>query len=119
MGRVTVVYIRVATCYGLNGPGIDPGSYETFRTCPDWCWDPPRTNDSDIEQLSDIAAGRNQKDALKPATLFEFWSQFRSGYPEIAKYALQQPLRCVQHTAVGQSFRITFLLKQTRKQTQP
>jgi hypothetical protein len=29
------------TGYGLDGPGIDPGGGEIFRTCPDRPWGPP------------------------------------------------------------------------------
>jgi len=29
------------TGYGLDGPGIESGGGEIFRTCPDLLWDPP------------------------------------------------------------------------------
>jgi hypothetical protein len=33
--------VSIATGYGLEGPGIDPGGGEIFRTCPDRPWGPP------------------------------------------------------------------------------
>jgi len=32
MGRDSLV--AIATCYGLEGPGSNPGGGEIFRTCP-------------------------------------------------------------------------------------
>jgi hypothetical protein len=32
--------VGIATDYGLDGPGSNPGQGEIFRTCPDWPWDP-------------------------------------------------------------------------------
>jgi hypothetical protein len=31
----------IATDYGLDGPGSNPGGGEIFRTCPDRPWGPP------------------------------------------------------------------------------
>ena len=31
---------RIATDYGLDGPGSNPGGDEIFRTCPDRPWGP-------------------------------------------------------------------------------
>jgi len=31
----------LATGYGLDGPGLNPGGGEIFRTCPDRPWGPP------------------------------------------------------------------------------
>jgi len=31
----------LATDYGLDGPGSNPGGGEIFRTCPDRPWGPP------------------------------------------------------------------------------
>jgi hypothetical protein len=39
MGRVSSV--RIATRYGLDGPGIESQWGRGFRTCPDRPWDPP------------------------------------------------------------------------------
>jgi hypothetical protein len=33
--------VGIATCYGLDGPGIDPGGGEIFCTHPDQPWGPP------------------------------------------------------------------------------
>jgi hypothetical protein len=33
--------VSVATCYGLEGPGIESQWDEIFRTYPDWLWGPP------------------------------------------------------------------------------
>jgi hypothetical protein len=33
--------VGIATGYGLEGPGINPGGGENFRTCPDRPWGPP------------------------------------------------------------------------------
>ena len=33
--------VGIATGYGLDGPGSNPGGGEIFRTCPDRPWDPP------------------------------------------------------------------------------
>jgi hypothetical protein len=33
--------VGIATGYGLDGPGMNPGGGEIFRTCPDWPWGPP------------------------------------------------------------------------------
>ena len=33
--------VGMATGYGLDGPGIESGGGEIFRTCPDRPWDPP------------------------------------------------------------------------------
>ena len=33
--------VGIATGYGLDGPGIDPGGGEIFRTCPDRPWGLP------------------------------------------------------------------------------
>jgi len=33
--------VGIATGHGLDGPGIDPGGGEIFRTCPDRPWGPP------------------------------------------------------------------------------
>jgi hypothetical protein len=33
--------LGIATCYGLDGPGIESRWGEIFRTCPDWPWSPP------------------------------------------------------------------------------
>ena len=33
--------VGIATGYGLDGPGSNPGGGEIFRTCPDWPWGPP------------------------------------------------------------------------------
>jgi hypothetical protein len=35
--------VGIATGYGLDGPGSNPGEGEIFRTCPDRPWDPPST----------------------------------------------------------------------------
>jgi len=32
--------VGIATGYGLNGPGSNPGGVEIFRTCPDRPWGP-------------------------------------------------------------------------------
>ena len=32
--------VGIATDYGMDGPGSNPGGDETFRP-PDWPWDPP------------------------------------------------------------------------------
>ena len=34
--------VGIATDYGLDGPGSNPGGDEIFRTCPDRPWGPPR-----------------------------------------------------------------------------
>ena len=39
MGRDSSV--GIVTGYRLDGPGIDPGGGEIFRTCPDRPWGPP------------------------------------------------------------------------------
>ena len=33
--------VGIATGYGLDGPGIESGRGEIFRTCPDRPWGPP------------------------------------------------------------------------------
>jgi hypothetical protein len=33
--------VGIATGYGLDGPGSNPGRDEIFRTCPDRPWSPP------------------------------------------------------------------------------
>jgi hypothetical protein len=33
--------VGIATCYGLEGPGIESRCSEIFHTCPDWLWGPP------------------------------------------------------------------------------
>ena len=33
--------VGIATDYGLDGPGSNPGGDEIFRTCPDRPWGPP------------------------------------------------------------------------------
>jgi hypothetical protein len=33
--------VGIVTDYGLDGPGIDAGGGEIFRTCPDQPWGPP------------------------------------------------------------------------------
>jgi len=33
--------VGIATDYGLDGPGLNPGGGEIFRTCPDRPWGPP------------------------------------------------------------------------------
>ena len=33
--------VSIATDYGLDGPGSNPGGGEIFRTCPDRPWGPP------------------------------------------------------------------------------
>ena len=33
--------VGIATCYGLDGPGIESRWGEIFRTCPDGPWGPP------------------------------------------------------------------------------
>ena len=33
--------VGIATGYGLDGPGSNPGRDEIFRTCPDRSWGPP------------------------------------------------------------------------------
>jgi hypothetical protein len=33
--------VGIATGYGLEGLGSNPGGGEIFRTCPDRPWDPP------------------------------------------------------------------------------
>jgi hypothetical protein len=33
--------VGLATGYGLDGPGSNPGGSEIFRTRPDWPWGPP------------------------------------------------------------------------------
>ena len=33
--------VGIATAYRLDGPGIEPGVVEIFRTCPDRPWGPP------------------------------------------------------------------------------
>jgi hypothetical protein len=33
--------LGIATCYGLDGPGIESRWGEIFRTCLDWPWGPP------------------------------------------------------------------------------
>ena len=45
---LTCVHIRglgssvgIATGYGLDGPGSNPGGAEIFRISPDWPWGPP------------------------------------------------------------------------------
>jgi hypothetical protein len=36
-----ILPVGVATGYGLDVPGSNPGANETFRTCPDRPWGPP------------------------------------------------------------------------------
>jgi hypothetical protein len=33
--------VGIATCYGLDSPGIKPSGGEILHTHPDWPWDPP------------------------------------------------------------------------------
>jgi hypothetical protein len=33
--------VGIAICYGLDGPGSNPGGGKIFRTCPDRLWSPP------------------------------------------------------------------------------
>jgi hypothetical protein len=33
--------VGIATAYGLDGPGSNPGGGKIFRTCPDRPWGPP------------------------------------------------------------------------------
>ena len=33
--------VGIVTDYGLDGPGMNPGGDEVFRTCPDRPWGPP------------------------------------------------------------------------------
>ena len=33
--------VDIATGYGLDGPGSNPGGCEIFRTCPEQPWGPP------------------------------------------------------------------------------
>jgi hypothetical protein len=33
--------VGIATSYGLDGPGLDPGGSEILHTRPDRPWDPP------------------------------------------------------------------------------
>ena len=33
--------VGIATGYGLDGPGSNPGGGENFHTCSDWPWGPP------------------------------------------------------------------------------
>jgi len=33
--------VGIATHYGLEGPGSNPGGGEIFHTRPDWPWGPP------------------------------------------------------------------------------
>jgi hypothetical protein len=33
--------VGIATDYGLDGPGLNPGGDEIFRTHPDQAWGPP------------------------------------------------------------------------------
>ena len=33
--------VGIATGYGLDSPGSNPGGGKIFRTCPDWPWGPP------------------------------------------------------------------------------
>jgi len=42
----------------------------------------------------------NLKATFKPATLFEFWAQLRSEYPEVAKHAVKNYYPLLQHTVV-------------------
>jgi hypothetical protein len=37
----TVLILTLATGYGLDSPGSNPGGGEIFRTCPDRPWGPP------------------------------------------------------------------------------
>jgi hypothetical protein len=39
--------VGIATGYGLDGPGSNPGGGEIFRACPDRPWGPPRLLYSD------------------------------------------------------------------------
>jgi len=41
-----LIYLRFSTVdivkrYGLDGPELNPGGGEIFRTRPDWHWGPP------------------------------------------------------------------------------
>jgi len=38
--RGPVSSVGIATDYGLDGPGSNPGGDEIFRTCPDRPWGP-------------------------------------------------------------------------------
>ena len=42
----------IATCYGLDGPGIESLWGEIFRICPDRPWGPPASYNMDTESLS-------------------------------------------------------------------
>jgi len=75
--------VGIATDYGLDGPGSNPGGDENFRTCPDRPWGPPSLlyNGYRVFPRGKVRPGR-AADHSPPssATVMEEWS-YTSTHP--------------------------------------
>ena len=49
----------IATGYGLDGPGSNPGGGDIFRTCPDRPWGPPSLLYSGYRVFPGVKSGRS------------------------------------------------------------
>ena len=51
--------VGIATDYGLDGPGSNPGGDEIFRTCPDRSWGPPSLLHNGYRVFPEVRCGRD------------------------------------------------------------
>jgi hypothetical protein len=51
--------VSIATGYGLEGPGSNPGGGEIFRTCPDQPWGPPSLLYNGYRAFPGVESGRS------------------------------------------------------------
>ena len=65
--------VGIATGYGLDGPGSNPGGGEIFRTCPDWPWGPPILLYNGYRIFPGVKRGRGV--TLTPHPLLVPWSR--------------------------------------------
>jgi len=79
--------VGIATGYGLDGPGLNPGGGEIFRTCPDRPWSPPGLlyNGYRVFPGGKERPGRD----ADPSPLLVPWSRKSTAIPLLSPWAVR------------------------------
>ena len=79
--------VGIATGYGLDGPGINPGGGEIFRTCPDRPWGPPSLPYNGYRVFPGVKSGQGV--TLTPHPLLVPWSRKGTAIPLLPLWAVR------------------------------
>ena len=91
--RVPGISVGIATDYWLDGPGIESGGGEIFRTCPDRRWGPP----SLLYNGYRVFPGGKQRPGrdADPSPLLVPWSRNSIAIPLLPLRAVRPVQRCI------------------------